>query len=157
MTEFPCVPQFCGYVSIGAPPGCICGGMLRLPGPYAWLLRARSGQVCKQRHSAKGRSEGGELGDLYLSMSVRYCEAHTELTVLSLQVEHEARLHLRLLHPHVVRCYAYLEDVTHTYLVMEYAEQGDLRKALHTYTERNLRDSVVQPLLQALSYIHSKV
>jgi hypothetical protein len=40
---------------------------------------------------------------------------------------------------------------------MEYAEQGDLRKALHTYTERNLRDSVVQPLLQALSYIHSKV
>lgn len=83
--------------------------------------------------------------------------AHTEPLLRAAQVEHEARLHLRLLHPHVVRCYAYLEDVTHTYLVMEYAEQGDLRKALHSYTERSLRDSVVQPLLQALSYIHSKV
>jgi serine/threonine protein kinase len=73
------------------------------------------------------------------------------------QVELEARLHIRALHPHIVRCHALLEDVTHKYLVIEYGEQGDLRQKLHGFTEQQLRDRVVLPLLQALRHIHAQV
>ena len=72
------------------------------------------------------------------------------LATIGAQVDLEARLHHRLLHPHIVRCHAYLEDVPHKYLVLEYGDQGDLRKALHTFSEEQLRDGVVKPLLQAL-------
>lgn len=72
------------------------------------------------------------------------------------QVELEAGLHQKVLHPHIIRCHAFLEDFTHKYLIIEYAEQGDLRKTLHTFGEEQLRDSVAKPLLLALRHLHAQ-
>jgi serine/threonine protein kinase len=72
-------------------------------------------------------------------------------------VDTEAHIHASLSHSAVVPLLLVAEDTRHIYLVMEYADGGDLRRQMASIGERRLRDSVIQPLLSALVLLHQQV
>ena len=41
-------------------------------------------------------------------------------------IKREIDLHCKLDHPNIVKCEDWFEDSTHVYLILEYAEKGDL-------------------------------
>lgn len=77
------------------------------------------------------------------------------------RIRREIRNHANVFHRHILTFYAAFEDHTAFYLVMEYASQGDL----FSYIKRQYAGKVqlqrfiyfiLQPLLHALSYLHSQ-
>lgn len=73
-----------------------------------------------------------------------------------LQVQTEALIHSTLAHPHVVQLFAAFEDAKHVYMVVEYADGGDLRKHMVGLPERRVRDFIAAPLLMALALLHQQ-
>mmetsp|Transcript_18818 Transcript_18818/g.52475 ORF Transcript_18818/g.52475 Transcript_18818/m.52475 type:complete len:471 (+) Transcript_18818:234-1646(+) len=76
------------------------------------------------------------------------------------QMTREAELHCRLKHPNILRFIAAWGDITHFFLLLEFAPSGDLYKSLHTHgsrlSERAVVGFVLQPLLSSLSYLHGE-
>eukprot|EP00955_Chlamydomonas_euryale_P058263 357008-Chlamydomonas_euryale.AAC.5 len=76
------------------------------------------------------------------------------------QVEREVAIHSKLRHPHIVEFYAAFEDSHGIYLLLEYAEGGDLFDAVKKrggrMTEAALVKQVLHPYLCALMYLHSR-
>ena len=69
----------------------------------------------------------------------------------------EISIHSTLQHAHIASFLLAFEDFRHTYLVVEHAEGGDLRKHMPGRDEQRIRDFIVAPLLQALVHVHNKV
>lgn len=76
------------------------------------------------------------------------------------QVQREIAIHASLNHPHIVDLYAAFEDETGIYLVLEYAEGGDLFDAVKRrggrLQEAMLVQQVLYPYLCALMYLHGR-
>ncbi|GAX80075.1 hypothetical protein CEUSTIGMA_g7513.t1 [Chlamydomonas eustigma] len=76
------------------------------------------------------------------------------------QLLREARLHVTLMHPNIIRMYAAFKQADGVVLVQEYADGGDLLQLLvrsgARLSERTTVQLVVKPLLKALYYLHSK-
>ncbi|PNH02039.1 Maternal embryonic leucine zipper kinase [Tetrabaena socialis] len=75
------------------------------------------------------------------------------------QVQTEIDIHSGLQHPNIVRFLAACEDYAHIYLLIEYAEGGDLRKHLQggpLLTECRIRNFFIAPVLHALNVLHNK-
>ncbi|GFR43329.1 hypothetical protein Agub_g4399 [Astrephomene gubernaculifera] len=72
------------------------------------------------------------------------------------QVQTEIDIHSSLQHPNIVQFLAAFEDYARVYLLLEYANGGDLRKHLQGLTECRIRDFFIAPVLQALNVVHNK-
>jgi hypothetical protein len=66
-------------------------------------------------------------------------------------------LHNRLKHEHIVGFWLALDDAQYRHIIMEHCEGGDLRAVLGVLSERQLRDTVVRPLLGALTCLQEQV
>ena len=73
------------------------------------------------------------------------------------QVDTEIQVHSSLQHDNIIKFLAAFEDHRNTYLVIEYADEGDVRNHLHGLNERSVRDFLVVPVLNALNALHNKV
>ena len=78
-----------------------------------------------------------------------------------MQVAKEIQLHSGALHPSILALYAAFEDTEGIHLVQELAARGDLYQHLGTLgghlPERLVGRIVIEPLLQAIVYLHNKV
>jgi len=73
------------------------------------------------------------------------------------QLQREIEIHTHLVHPNVIRCFGYFYDASRVYLVLEYAEKGELYKFLREagcFPEEKAAKYITQ-LCDALSYCHS--
>lgn len=115
-----------------------------------------------------GRPLGrGKFGNVYLAREKehKYIVALKVLFKSQLQkanVEHQLRREIEiqshLRHPHILRLYGYFYDETRVYLILEYAPQGELYKALQKagrFPEERAAMYVKQ-LAKALKYCHAK-
>ncbi|GAX79937.1 hypothetical protein CEUSTIGMA_g7377.t1 [Chlamydomonas eustigma] len=110
----------------------------------------------------------GAVSSVYYALCKRSCLKvaikiynKSKLTKLNLrQVEREISIHSSMNHPHIVDFYAAFEDAGFIYLVLEYAEGGDLFDAVKRKGGRLSESSVVQqvlhPYLTALLYMHKR-
>lgn len=69
----------------------------------------------------------------------------------------ETHIHSSLSHDHVVKLLASAEDSRCIYLIVTWAEGGDLRQHMPGMSERRLRDFIIIPLLQALALLEQQV
>lgn len=75
-----------------------------------------------------------------------------------LQLDTEIYVHSSLgRHENIISFLAAFDDARSTYLVLEYAEEGDVRKHLRDLDERRIRDFLVLPVLRGLHALHAKV
>uniref|UniRef100_A0A7S0X010 Protein kinase domain-containing protein n=1 Tax=Chlamydomonas leiostraca TaxID=1034604 RepID=A0A7S0X010_9CHLO len=72
------------------------------------------------------------------------------------QVDTETHIHSTLQHEHVVPLLLAAEDSRCIYMVISWADGGDLRGHMAGMSERRLREFVVAPLLQALVQLHAQ-
>jgi len=74
------------------------------------------------------------------------------------QVRRELEIHSNLRHPNIVRLYTWFQDETRIFLVLEYANYGELYEKLQRY--KRLPPPVVSKIIHdvalALQYLHSK-
>jgi serine/threonine protein kinase len=74
------------------------------------------------------------------------------------QAQRERQIHARLRHDNIIQLLASFEDEDNIYFVLEYATGGDLfqlmRQATSNFTEREIVQDVLIPLLEALEYCH---
>lgn len=106
----------------------------------------------------------GKFGTVYLAQEkrsktivtlkiLRKEELEKEKVVQFVKREVEIQAHLH--HPHIIRLFGYFHDRTNIYLVLEYAEQGELFKKLDAdkgFTESQAANYIIQ-LSQALEYM----
>eukprot|EP00798_Chlamydomonas_sp_ICE-L_P017701 gene17701-24059_t len=68
------------------------------------------------------------------------------------------KIHSQLSHKNIIKMYAAFEDCNFIYIVMEFAEMGDLSAVLQTHggvmTETAAVDQIIHPSLSALEYLH---
>lgn len=76
-----------------------------------------------------------------------------------LQVNLEVQLHQQLAHSCVVPFWAAVDEGAQLHIIMQYCQQSDLRSLLGSgpLSEAYVRDTVVIPLLKALTELHAKV
>ncbi|CAK0734417.1 hypothetical protein CVIRNUC_000428 [Coccomyxa viridis] len=75
------------------------------------------------------------------------------------QIEREIELQSRLRHPHIVQLYGAFEDHNSIVLVEEYASMGNLLRHISrigSLSEAHIVQNVMQPVLQALLYLHEQ-
>ncbi|GFR41623.1 hypothetical protein Agub_g2350 [Astrephomene gubernaculifera] len=108
----------------------------------------------------------GKFGNVYLAREKRtqYIVALKVLFKSQLQqsnVEHQLRreieIQAHLRHPNILRLYGYFYDKEKVYLILEYAERGELYKELvrlHRFDERTAATYILS-LARALDYCHS--
>ncbi|KAM6573659.1 hypothetical protein CsatA_017739 [Cannabis sativa] len=74
------------------------------------------------------------------------------------KVRREMKIGRLLVHPHVVRQYEVIETFTHIFIVMEYAEFGDLFEYVTLYKQNRFNEdearSVFQQIIFGVEYIH---
>lgn len=70
------------------------------------------------------------------------------------QVRREVELHTHLVHPHIIRAYAFFQDNQYMYLVLEYASQGSLKEVLKHRPLKNEAPRIIRQLCLALQYLH---
>ena len=73
-------------------------------------------------------------------------------------MKNEIRIHKRLEHPHIIRLYHYFQDKEKVYLVLDYAENGNLFYYLRqkkTLTEKEAFFFFSQTCL-GIDYLHKK-
>ncbi|CAO3667513.1 unnamed protein product [Rhizopus stolonifer] len=106
----------------------------------------------------------GKFGTVYLAQEkrsktvvtlkiLRKEELEKEKVVQFVKREVEIQAHLH--HPHIIQLFGYFHDKTNIYLVLEYAEQGELFKKLDAdkaFTESQAANYIIQ-LSQALEYM----
>lgn len=75
------------------------------------------------------------------------------------QLMREARIHVKLRHPNIIRMWAAFKQADGIVIVQEYADGGDLLKIMTDngmkLYERQALEMVIKPLLNALQYLHS--
>lgn len=74
------------------------------------------------------------------------------------QIKREIEIQAHLKHKHVLRMYGYFYDKTRVYLILEYAQNGELFKKLrdiHRFDLQTAAKYIVQ-MCDAVSYLHSK-
>lgn len=115
-----------------------------------------------------GRPLGkGKFGNVYLA---REKESHYVVAlkvlfksqILDSEIEHQVRreveIQCRLRHPNILRMYGYFHDEKRIYLILEYAKNGALYKALKEsgrFSEK-VAATYIRDLTKALIYCHSK-
>jgi len=57
----------------------------------------------------------------------RFTNSGQVIDALAAQVEREVELQAHLVHPHILRAYAYFQDAQYLYIVLEHAAQGGRR------------------------------
>jgi hypothetical protein len=76
------------------------------------------------------------------------------------QLDREVRIHVKLKHPNIIKMWAAFKQADGVVIVQEYADGGDLLKIMTENNmklyERNAASMVIEPLLEAISYLHSK-
>lgn len=73
------------------------------------------------------------------------------------QLDTEIYVHSSLgQHENIISFLAAFDDCDSTYLVLEHAEEGDVRKHLRDLDERRIRDFLVMPVLRGLHALHNK-
>lgn len=77
------------------------------------------------------------------------------------QIQREVRIHSSLRHPNIVKLYAAFEDAVGVYLVLEYCPRGDWFQEMRRMpggrlSEQKAATEVVEPILRALQYLHSR-
>ena len=77
------------------------------------------------------------------------------------QIQREVRIHSSLRHPNIVKLYAAFEDAVGVYLVLEYCPRGDWFQEMRRMpggrlSEQKVATEVVEPILRALQYLHSR-
>ncbi|CAO2199358.1 unnamed protein product [Urochloa humidicola] len=109
----------------------------------------------------------GKFGHVYLAREKRSNQI-VALKVLfksqlkQSQVEHQLRreveIQSHLRHPNILRLYGYFYDQTRVYLILEYAEKGELYKELTRCKHFSERRSAtyIASLARALIYLHGK-
>lgn len=74
------------------------------------------------------------------------------------QLRREIEIQSHLRHPNILRLYGYFHDRKRVYLILEYASQGELYKALQAkghFDEATAAEYIVQ-LANALAHCHEK-
>ncbi|XP_064994414.1 serine/threonine-protein kinase Aurora-2-like isoform X1 [Musa acuminata AAA Group] len=109
----------------------------------------------------------GKFGHVYLAREKRSNQI-VALKVLfksqlkQSQVEHQVRreveIQSHLRHPNILRLYGYFYDEARVYLLLEYAEKGELYKELQkcTYFSERRTATYISSLARALIYLHGK-
>lgn len=76
------------------------------------------------------------------------------------QLRREVEVHCRLIHPNIIRMYAYFHDVDRAYIVLEHANGGTLYERLSRLPDKRLPEAIaasyVRQLCEALRFIHGK-
>lgn len=115
-----------------------------------------------------GRPLGkGKFGSVYLARvkGVNFIVALKILFKSQLEkanVEHQLRREIEiqghLRHPHILRLYNYFDDEKRIYLILEYAERGELYKELQKYQrfEEERAAKLMFQMTDALQYCHEK-
>uniref|UniRef100_A0A915BKY6 Aurora kinase n=6 Tax=Parascaris univalens TaxID=6257 RepID=A0A915BKY6_PARUN len=115
-----------------------------------------------------GRPLGkGKFGSVYLARvkGVNFIVALKILFKSQLEkanVEHQLRREIEiqghLRHPHILRLYNYFDDEKRIYLILEYAERGELYKELQKYQrfEEERAAKLMFQMADALQYCHEK-
>ncbi|XP_065828351.1 aurora kinase C-like [Oscarella lobularis] len=115
-----------------------------------------------------GRPLGkGKFGNVYLARekTTKYIVAMKVLSKTQLksghfehQLRREIEIQSHLRHPNILRLFGYFYDTTRVYLILEYAPQGELYKALRAERKFDEKKSAtfVAQLADALKYCHSK-
>uniref|UniRef100_A0A9J2PJB8 Aurora kinase n=1 Tax=Ascaris lumbricoides TaxID=6252 RepID=A0A9J2PJB8_ASCLU len=97
-----------------------------------------------------------------------FCEADSGVGILfksqleKANVEHQLRREIEiqghLRHPHILRLYNYFDDEKRIYLILEYAERGELYKELQKYQrfEEERAAKLMFQMTDALQYCHEK-
>lgn len=70
----------------------------------------------------------------------------------------EVQIHSRLKHPSILELHEFFEDENYVYLVLEYAENGELQNFLKTYKKRfNETDAakILKQVVEGLLYLHT--
>nr|ACI01432.1 serine/threonine protein kinase A [Euglena gracilis] len=109
----------------------------------------------------------GKYGSVYLARERRtkfLCALKVlkkkELTADAVehQLRREIEIQTNVRHRHVLRLYAYFHDATRIYLVLEFAEKGELYGHLQRMTRfpEPLAAKFIRQLAEALKYLHSK-
>jgi aurora kinase len=80
-------------------------------------------------------------------------KTHCEIPIY--KFEKEKRIHSQLDHPNIIRMYGWFTDELHYYMVLEYAEYGELFDSIYKYTEADT-SKCIYGLLSALKYCHNK-
>jgi len=115
-----------------------------------------------------GRPLGkGKFGHVYLvrekrqkrvvALKVLFKAQLTKANVLH-QLRREVEIQSHLRHPNILRLYAYFYDATRIYLILEYADRGELYKILQEekrFSEEKTATYIKQ-LASALAYCHEK-
>jgi len=87
-------------------------------------------------------------------MNKRHILAHGSLELL----KREIRIHRKLDHPHVIKLQYYFEDKENVYLVLEYAENGNLffyLRKKRKFTEKEAFVYFFQTCI-GIDYLHKK-
>lgn len=75
------------------------------------------------------------------------------------QLTRELNIHTNLQHRHIISVYAVFQDNNHIVLVQEFAAAGDLKTIVRRHNgrlaERLVVEKVLEPLLQAVHYLHN--
>ncbi|KAL0107769.1 hypothetical protein PUN28_014801 [Cardiocondyla obscurior] len=117
-----------------------------------------------------GRPLGkGKFGNVYLArekrskfiiaMKVLY-RSQIEDAKISHQVRREIEIQSHLRHPNILRMYGYFYDDKRIYLILEYAQKGELYKELSNQPNKRFDEertaTYIAQLADALKYCHSK-
>ncbi|VDK55148.1 unnamed protein product [Anisakis simplex] len=109
----------------------------------------------------------GKFGSVYLARvkGVNFIVALKILfksQLMKANVEHQLRREIEiqghLRHPHILRLYNYFDDEKRIYLILEYAERGELYKELQKYQrfEEERAARLMFQMADALQYCHEK-
>ncbi|XP_032669183.1 aurora kinase C-like isoform X1 [Odontomachus brunneus] len=117
-----------------------------------------------------GRPLGkGKFGNVYLArekkskfiiaMKVLYRVQIDKANIMH-QVRREIEIQIHLRHPNILRLYGYFYDDKRIYLILEYAQKGELYKELHSQPNKRFDEqrtaTYMAQLADALKYCHSK-
>jgi serine/threonine protein kinase len=111
-----------------------------------------------------GSIGSGNFGDLQLVRHRQTWQLYAMKVISKSKCNHyaeEIQIHSSLRHPNIIQFCDLVEDSTHVYVFLEYAEQGDLfnlclgRSPKVRLTEEQV-SSVVREIIEALIYLHDK-
>lgn len=64
----------------------------------------------------------------------------------------ELKIHYQLNHPHIIKLYTHFHDEYHIFLLMEYADSGQLMQ--HLSSSEKFVSRTISQVLEAVEYLH---
>ena len=109
----------------------------------------------------------GKFGHVYLARERRSSfivalkiiyKAELEAAKVEKQLRREIEIQSHLRHPNILRLYGYFYDEKRVYLILEYAPQGELYKALRKAGKfaESMASRYIRQMALALQYLHSR-